>query len=216
MELLLLVFLLTQVLGHTQQQLDADGTPDIQVHRFSWSRHRPSMLSDDRNLNDNTTLSQTISQQGISRREVENRNSIETQSRELRDVEQSAIRESVRSKPVDMYTYRVELKNRGTREVRGIVWDYQTIELSDPENPSHRQFRCEVKMKPNGSARLEAFSILPPHRVISAINEGKKPTERIIINRVDYADGGFWQRDDWHPPERVAGQKNKRERCHPI
>lgn len=221
MEIILFLILMMQVAGQTQYQAEADSPPDIEVVRFSWSRERPSLFNDNRNLNDNRnradniTLSNIISPQEISRRDMENRNSIENRSQEMRNVERSAIREA-RSKPGEMYRYRIELKNRGTREIRWIFWDYQTSDLSDPNNPSHREFRCEVKVKPNGTARLEAFTSLPPRRVISAVNAGQTPAEKIIVNRVEYADGGFWQRADWHLPERAAGQKDNRQRCQPI
>jgi hypothetical protein len=208
----LILFLLIQVLGQTQNQIDPNAAPDIEVGRFSWAHHRGTGPG---NSNSSVTTANPVSRKFLYRREMENRNSIENRSRDMRELEESVFRERADTKPVDVYRYKIELRNRGTKVIKWVFFDYQTTAPSDPANPSHREFACAVKMKPNVNQSLVAESLLPPSRVIHAAGKEAAPTEKLIINRIEYADGAFWQRPGWHPPDQLPSRSG-RGPCRPI
>ena len=66
---------------------------------------------------------------------------------------------------------------------------------------TRRQFLCGLNLKPGKEKELIAFSLAGPSRVVSvqtlANKIEKPPLERVLINRIEYADGTIWQRQDW-------------------
>jgi len=124
---------------------------------------------------------------------------------------EKSVQESRAAKPstVDGYAYRAKVRNSGAKAVEVVFWEYQFTETANPSNVVRRQFLCGVQIKPNKEKELEALSTLAPSEVISAgslAGNAEKPfTERVIINRVEYADGSIWQRKDWSFAEVRAG-----------
>ena len=108
-------------------------------------------------------------------------------------------------KDVDNYEYLVKIQNGGKRVVEIVFWEYQFADPSNPANVSRRQFLCGVNIKPNKEKELQAFSLSGPSEVISvgslANASGNVFQEKVLINRVEYADGSTWQRKDWNPAE---------------
>jgi hypothetical protein len=82
-----------------------------------------------------------------------------------------------------------------------IFWEYQFKELPTSTTISRRQFLCGVAIKPEKDKELQAFSLSAPHDVVSvaalAKKSGEAGEEKVVINRVEYADGSIWQRNDW-------------------
>jgi len=132
----------------------------------------------------------------------------------MADLERSVIGESYNQKPIDLFRYRVNLKNTGIKVVKAVVWDYQASDTDEFNDSTHRQFRCTAKMKPNQNQRFEGFSVLPPTRVITASGT-KSFSERVILNRIEYADGTSWQRPEWHEPE-VTSNHSSRGNCQQL
>lgn len=113
------------------------------------------------------------------------------------------VQESRTPKPksVDVYAYRVKLRNASEKAVDVLFWEYQFAESSNPSNVVRRQFLCGVKIKPAKEKELQAFSHSGPSGLISAESLGSKSAspyvEKVLINRVEYADGTIWQRKGW-------------------
>ena len=67
---------------------------------------------------------------------------------------------------------------------------------------TRRQFLCGVNIKPAKDKELQAFSVSAPSDVVSvetlSNKTGNALQEKIVINRVEYADGTIWQRKDWN------------------
>jgi hypothetical protein len=65
-----------------------------------------------------------------------------------------------------------------------------------------RQFLCGVNIRPGKEKELQVFSVAGPSEVISAASladrSGNLFEEKVVINRVEYADGSIWQRRDWN------------------
>lgn len=108
---------------------------------------------------------------------------------------------SPKFKQVDGYDYRARVRNAGTKVVEVLFWEYQFAESSNPSNVARRQFLCGVNIKPNKEKELQAFGLAGPGDVVSAGGLAADPEgdfqERVVINRVEYADGAIWQREGW-------------------
>ncbi len=106
------------------------------------------------------------------------------------------------SKPVDGFSFQARLQNRSARVVDIIFWEYQFIDSSNPANTVRRQFLCGVSIKPDKAKEVRAFSVSGPSEVVSVDSLSNKSSnaaqERVVVNRVEYADGSIWQRKDWN------------------
>jgi hypothetical protein len=114
---------------------------------------------------------------------------------------EKAVQESRTPKPVDGFAYRAKVHNAGTRPIEVIFWEYQFMESVDATPLLRRQFLCGVAIKPEKDKELQAFSLSGPHDVVSvdilAKKSGSPGAEKVVINRVEFADGSIWQRKDW-------------------
>lgn len=108
---------------------------------------------------------------------------------------------SPKSAFVDGFLYQARIRNAGKHAIEVLFWEYQFKGLANPENVSSRQFLCGVNIKPGKEQELSVFSTFSPGGVINAGSpddkSGKLFEEKILINRVEYADGTIWQRKDW-------------------
>lgn len=215
MRIVVFLLLLTPViLFKAGQQQPAGGSPDVEVGEVSSSKFHTYETVDERRQRLNSNKADTRSREYVYREEIRNRNSIENRSRDMAELERSVMGESYYQKPLDLFRYRVNLKNTGIKVVKAVVWDYQASDTDEFNDSVHRQFRCTTKMKPNQSQRFEGFSVLPPTRVITASGT-KSFSERVILNRIEYMDGTSWQRHDWRQPE-VTSNHSSRGNCQQL
>jgi hypothetical protein len=114
---------------------------------------------------------------------------------------EKAVQESRAPKPVDGFAYRVKVHNASAKLIEVIFWEYQFKESEPSATASRRQFLCGVSIKPEKEKELQAFALSGPHDVISVDTLSKESAtpgeEKVVINRVEYADGSIWQRKDW-------------------
>ncbi len=206
MEILIILYMLLQLLGQSSNPDSSE--PDVIVKKFSWRQH--GQIESGKHENSN---SRRRSPQQIYSEEMYNRNSIENRSRDMLDLEESVRKEARRSRYRAGYSYKVELLNTGSREVRAVFWAYTISSSSIREDSSQREFRCTVKIKPNSSKQMEGFSTLPLRQVVSA--EGGSFTENVLINRVEYSGGDIWQRPAWRLPNTKA-TKDTRNQCESV
>lgn len=112
-----------------------------------------------------------------------------------------AVRDSRGPKPVDGFTYRAKIHNGSLRPIEIVFWEYQFKADPDDAPLLRRQFLCAVAVKPEKDLELKAFSLSGPQDVISVDMLSKKAakpgTEKVVINRIEFADGSIWQRRDW-------------------
>ena len=210
--LLLLIPVILFKVGHQQS---ADGQPDLEVLEVSSSKFRTYESVDSsgrQRLNSNKA--DTRSREAVYREEIRNRNSIENRSRDMADLERSVMGDPYNQKPIDLFRYRVNVRNTGGKVVKVVVWDYQASDTDQFTDSTHRLFRCTAKIKPNENERIEGYSILPPTRVVTAVGT-KSFSERVIINRIEYSDGSSWQRPDWRLPE-VTSDHYSRGNCQQL
>jgi hypothetical protein len=107
-----------------------------------------------------------------------------------------------RAKPVDGYIYRARVQNASSKVIEIVFWEYQFTDPKNAANTTRRQFLCGVNIKPAKDKELQAFSVSAPSDVVSvetlANKSGNALQEKVLINRVEYADGTKWQRNDWN------------------
>jgi hypothetical protein len=211
MEVLFLLSLVIQILSLSQDKAAVSPTLDLELLRFSWSHYRGGMVVSDRK-----EKGSPASRQRVYRQEIENRSSIENRSRDMKELEDSVYNSAPEAEYEDIYKYVVELRNHGAKVIKWVFWDYQSSDPSHPDDISHRQFACAVKIKPDATEPLNGFSALPPRGVVNVDKEIKAPVERVYINRVEYADGESWQRPDWVMPSVLPSRSNGRGKCRPI
>lgn len=112
---------------------------------------------------------------------------------------EKAVQESRAPKPVDGFAYRTKVHNASTKPIEIIFWEYQFRETADAAPLLRRQFLCGVAIKPEKDKELQAFSLSGPRDVVTVDVLAKKSgDEKVVINRVEYADGSIWQRKDWN------------------
>lgn len=115
---------------------------------------------------------------------------------------EKSVQDSRAPKPVDGFVYRLKVHNTNTKVIEFLFWEYQFIDQSNATPASQRQFLCAVFIKPDKDKNVEAFSTSGPGGVINVGMLSKKSgdlfQEKVVINRVEYADGSIWQRKGWH------------------
>ena len=111
------------------------------------------------------------------------------------------IEESREPQPVDGFTYSMKLQNGSGKTIQILFWEYQFREIANPANLTRRQFLCSTKVNPDKAKELQVFSLSGPSNVVNvkslAKASGNQFKEGVVINRVEFADGTFWQRIGW-------------------
>ena len=132
-----------------------------------------------------------------------NQDSIDTRSAAL----EKAVQESrtPKAKLVDGFAYQVKVHNATTKVIEVVFWEYQFFDSSTPANVTRRQFVCDINVKPDKDKELQAFGLLGPSDVVSvqslANASANVVRENVVINRIEYKDGSYWQRKDWNVAE---------------
>ena len=126
------------------------------------------------------------------------------------DARSAALEQSVRdadksgaAKTVGIFAYQAKIHNAGKQVVEIVFWEYQFIDSTNPDNVTRRQFLCGINLKPDKDKDLQASSLGAP---TTTVNAGSVPfQEKVVINRVEFADGKSWTRKDWNANEIKAG-----------
>ncbi len=189
-------------------------TPDgnqIAVLSFKWSRTRqtidtpaperaapaPAMIQDNKNLERNARANDPA---GV---RDPNQDTVDGRSAALEKSVQSA--EKPPSKTVDTFAYQAKIHNASKQVVEIVFWEYQFVDPANPGNVTRRQFLCGVNIKPDKDKELQGFSLSGPTSAVnvsSLANASANPfQEKVVINRVEFADGKSWMRKDWNAGE---------------
>lgn len=115
---------------------------------------------------------------------------------------EKSVQESRAAKPKsqDGFAYKVKVQNSDKKAVEIVFWEYQFHDPADGSIAARRQFLCGVNIPGEKSKELEGFSLSGPG-VVNVSTLGDKSEnpfkEKVLINRVEYADGSIWQRKGW-------------------
>jgi hypothetical protein len=212
--LLLLVFAFVSP-GQAQNAAGANEDSLVVVVEFKWSKsHRTAGKQDPANtapaaamIPENKVFQRSARAQAPIGVRDPNADTIDGRSAAMEKNVQDA--RSPRAKDVNGFAYQVKLRNASTRVIEIVFWEYQFKELASPTNVARRQFLCAVNIKPAKDKELQAFSVSGPSEVINveslANKAGNLFEEKVVINRVEFADGAILQRKDWNFAEVKSG-----------
>ncbi len=122
----------------------------------------------------------------------------------------AALEKSVRDaqKPerraVDSFAYQARIHNASKQVVEIVFWEYQFVDTANLKNVTRRQFLCGVNIKPDKDRELLGASLSGPTNAVSAAGLATSASpfqEKVVINRVEFADGKSWTRKDWNAGE---------------
>lgn len=187
-------------------QAPAQDAANIEVIKFVWNIYVPvkaidaSAIQDDPRALRQPEQLNTGSLRRSERSAQAGEKTIEERSRDLARVENAA-RKSASPKPENIFVYELKIKNTDSKAIKSFIWEYRPAGGAESQNISTRQFLCVEKIKAGDSEMLRIFSHLPPANVVDASNSKNKSDKNyasdILINRVKYSDGTFWQRPGW-------------------
>lgn len=207
MRTLLLLSLLLSITVPGQHPTDSSDSSSVVVLGFKWSKTRQTtetvdtaatapaaaMIPANKNFERNRRANAPLGERDP------NADSLDGRRAEMEKLVQES--RAPKTKPRDGFAYRVKVQNAGSKVVEIVFWEYQFIDPANPATIARRQFLCGVKIKPEKEKELQAFSLSGPSDVISVGALAKKSDnvfhEKVVINRVEYADGAIWQRKDW-------------------
>lgn len=190
------VFLIILVLIVPVQQMPTVDREeaDLAVVKFSWSRYRQNSDlihgADDPGPSMNEPVSVKQPERKNEPAEIKSRRDVQERRADLMNAEQNA---KTLPPQRDYYMLRLELKNVGQNITKSIVWEFQpTVQTADVEA---KQYVCKMKAKPNESKVFELMSPVAPVKVVSV--DKKAQEGKVVINRIEYADGSVWKRKGW-------------------
>lgn len=96
------------------------------------------------------------------------------------------------------YVYEAKIINTGDKSIRSIVWEYLVSETESQVQVGRHRFVDKTKIRPGKGANLVGYSTTPAVGIVSVPKSDKqqenKYSERVLISRIEFDDGTFWQR----------------------
>ena len=96
-----------------------------------------------------------------------------------------------------VFIYKATIRNTSTKAIKSIDWDYIFLERGTENELGRQQFTSEEKIAPGKTKELVVTITKPPTKTISltALNNNERGSldGRVILVRIDYADGTSWQ-----------------------
>ena len=194
--LLALGFLLLVDVSAQSSQAMPDA-PDLTVTKKVWRKelYHPALTSDPFRVNDEQAEMQRAQRDNNIRNSVRVREG--TTPQPAQSVRSPKPMPTESEAPRMLFVYRVTVKNSGTKTITGLVWDYVFFDPDRGQQVGEHSFLHRVKIRTGKSIELIGESTRPPTSVIDATKAKKGEahlTEEIIIRRIEYEDGSFWQR----------------------
>jgi hypothetical protein len=210
MKRFLLLPLVTMLLGSVVPQTPSPDGSQIAVLSFKWSKsHQTIGVRPDEkplparapNQNDKN-FDRSVRVNDPAGMRDPNADTLDARGAELEKNVRSA--SNPPSKTSDGFLYQAKIHNASKQDVQIIFWEYQFIDPANPNSVTRRQFLCGVNIKPDKDKELQGFSLSGPAKSINATSPDAQPQEKVVINRVEFADGKTWQRSDWNFKEILA------------
>ena len=96
-----------------------------------------------------------------------------------------------------VFVYKATIKNSGDKAIKSVDWDYIFLDRGTETEVGRQQFTSEEKIAPGKTKELIVTITKPPTQTISltALNNNERGSldGRVVIVRIDYADGTSWQ-----------------------
>ena len=203
--LLLLISGSSMVVVPQQNSVSSSESSSLEVIEFKWTRRRqqpeklePGIPQPGAMVNPATRTYERSTRINQPRGERDpTADTLEARSAEM----DRNVQEARGPKPVDGFAYKLKVRNGSSKVADIVFWEYQFNNPASPGTPTRRQFLCAVKIDPNKTKDIQAFSLLAPGILNAAggENDASNPLqEKAVINRVEYVDGTIWRRKDWN------------------
>ena len=171
---------------------------DMVVQKFTWDTIRANSDLIHSPLDPGPTMNEPIGIKPPPRanepQEIKNRRDMDERRADMAATQNAAQQGNQRRQ--DQYLLHLEVKNVGTGVIKSIVWEYQPS--SETVNYDLRQYVCTMKAKPKESKTFELVSPYNPIKVVQADAKTGQPKDgKVVINRIEYADGSIWKRKGW-------------------
>lgn len=195
LSLLLFLFLLAGG-ASAQPGPDTADPPDLSIAEKSWRKvvRHPALDADPFEAND----AHKELEQAHKDNSIRNANRVREGGTPQATVPRTKLPGNEPEGPSARYVYRVKVRNTGTKTVLALVWDYRFFNPDTLEEVGHHSFTERVKIRPGKGFELIGHSASPPARVIdstkAAEDLGAQYSEKVVIRRVEYADGSVWLR----------------------
>ena len=179
-----------------QPSLSAVDAPDVKVTDANWRRelHIPGLLEDPMQANEDHA--QFERNQKILMRE--NKTRARSGQNQLPPLTSKISVDANEPGRELNYVYEAKVKNTGKKTIRVIVWVYSFIDPDSGTEVGQRRFTTAVNLSPRKSTTLAGVSTTPPIRIIKLAKSDREAqarySEQIILERIEYEDGTFWQR----------------------
>jgi len=197
MRLILLVTLVALLQVQQGPSVIQREEPDMIVQKFTWETIRANGDLIHSALDPGPAMNEPVGIKPPARanepQEVKNRRDMNE-----RRADMAATVNAAQSNPPrqDQYFLHLEVKNVGASVIKSVVWEYQPS--SETINYELRQYVCTMKAKPNESKTFELVSPYNPVKVVQAdAKTGQSKDGKVVINRIQYADGSIWKRKGW-------------------
>ena len=202
----LLLFLLFSVPLYAQTNAPDDRKAPIVVVGAKWMRDRqasdkavqsavgpaPAITKESKNFERQKRVNDPVGMRDP------NADTLDARGSELERI----VQQSREAEPVNGYTYQVRIQNVSPKVIQNVFWEYEFTEVANASNVTQRRFMCGGEIKPDRQKDLQIFSLVGPSEVVTvktlAKDSGNAFRAAVIINRVEYSDGTFWQRNGWN------------------
>lgn len=194
-------FALTATVSIAQPAPDPPDASKIEVVKFSWSKERIGWERDPFGGPIENFDEARARQRNEKRIEDAKRGGSAEVDKIKREARADAANIAAKHKNTPsryVFVYKTTVKNVSDKPIKSIDWDYVFLERGTETEIGRREFTSEEKISPGKSKELIVTITKPPTQTISvtALNSGERKTlmERVIVVRIDYADGTSWQR----------------------
>ncbi|HEX8458935.1 MAG TPA: hypothetical protein VF656_16700 [Pyrinomonadaceae bacterium] len=197
--LVVLVFLASAVGVRAQSQTATPEAGGLAVEKISWSRqvYNPMLEQDDPFKHNREQWEDAQIQERVDRENAARAKSGKTaifyRGRPVR------IETEARG-AFTTYTYKAKVTNHDARTITAIEWDYVFYDQATEKELARHPLKNRVKLQPGKTVELSRRTASPPTNVVDVNKTDKKLkeqyTERVEIQRIEYADGTSWQRPE--------------------
>jgi len=192
---------LTTTIAKAQPALNPVEAPGAEVTRFSWSKERIGWERDPFSgpiENFDEVRARQRNERRIEDAKRGNSAEIDKIRREAKADAANIAKQHKATPSRYVFIYKATVKNLGNKVIKTIDWDYVFFDRATETEIGRQQFTSEEKIAPGKSKELVVTIRKPPTQTISLTalnkNEAGSLDGRVILVRIDYADGTSWQR----------------------
>lgn len=197
---LALLLAVAAAVSNAQSVSTAMDQPGVEVTRFSWSKERIGWERDPFGgpiENFDEVRARTRNERRIEDAKRGNSAEVDRIKREARADAANIAAKHQKAPPRYVFVYKVTVKNLSDRAIKSVDWDYVFLERGTENEIGRQQFTNDEKIGPGKTKELSVTITKPPTKTISltALNNNERGSldSRVILVRIEYADGTIWQ-----------------------